>query len=45
MNKPYSLKDGPENIPGIPTSTPPSIFPCNNEPIDLDIPIAIRKGV
>ena len=37
----YSSSDGPENIPSIPTS----IVPSNNEPINLDIPITIRKEV
>ena len=41
QDQPNSLRDGPENIPCILTS----IVPFNNELIDLDIPIATRKGV
>ena len=45
QDQPKSLRDGPKNIPGIPIPIPASIVPSNNKPIDLDVCMAIRKGV
>jgi len=45
QDQPNSSRDGPKNIPGIPTSISVSIVPFNNKPIDFDILIAFRKGV
>jgi hypothetical protein len=45
QDQPNSSRDGPKNIPGIPTSISVSIVPFNNEPIDFDILVAFRKGV
>ena len=42
QDQPKSPRDGPENISGILILA--SIVPSNNEPIDLDVPIAIRNG-
>ena len=45
QDQPKSPRYDSENISGIPILIPASIVPSNNEPLDLDVPIAIRKGV